>query len=247
MDFVQDTRTYYACRLGEEDAFLFDAGVRLIRSDTRDRAQPGYSDPFALWVWAEPGRLLVSYGARAASRMERLQTLLEPDLPAVELKARIQAVFYGKVLCQFKYYLFDIPQMPPDAVVLQRTQYPDYRALFLSCHPGCGSAGWLEDYFYDMVDSGFCCGVFAEGKLVSCTDLPDMPYLPDRFAEIGVNTHPQYRGRGYAAQACALSIRRILEAGKCPLYSAFSDNIASQRVAERTGFQKLGEVFALHL
>lgn len=82
--FVQDTRTYYACWLGEEDAFLFDAGVRLIRSDTRDRAQPGYSDPFALWVWAEPGRLLVSYGARAASRMERLQTLLEPDLPAVE-------------------------------------------------------------------------------------------------------------------------------------------------------------------
>jgi predicted GNAT family acetyltransferase len=72
-----------------------------------------------------------------------------------------------------------------------------------------------------------------------------MPYMSDEVQEIGINTLSNYRGRGYATIACQGSINEILKNGKIPQWSTSITNIASQKLAEKLGFVKLGDVITL--
>jgi RimJ/RimL family protein N-acetyltransferase len=58
--------------------------------------------------------------------------------------------------------------------------------------------------------------------------------------EIAVGTDMGYRGRGLATKLVAQAARTILGAGEVPIYQHGSDNPASARVAEATGFPDRG-------
>jgi GNAT superfamily N-acetyltransferase len=62
----------------------------------------------------------------------------------------------------------------------------------------------------------------------------------DVLAHIGVLTSPHARGRGHGTVAAALATNAALAAGLLPQWRSRTDNEASQRVAERLGFQPLG-------
>jgi predicted GNAT family acetyltransferase len=77
-------------------------------------------------------------------------------------------------------------------------------------------------------------GVFHEDMLVAMSG--KRLHLPGLVEVSGVCTHPDARGRGYAAHLMSIVIDEIERQGKLPFLHAFADNPAV-RLYERLGFQ----------
>lgn len=59
--------------------------------------------------------------------------------------------------------------------------------------------------------------------------------------EIGVSTHPDHRGRGYAALVCAATIQACESAGHTTYWNCAKQNAASASIARKLGYQTLHE------
>ena len=83
-------------------------------------------------------------------------------------------------------------------------------------------------------------GVFNSDQLVA---LAGQRLAPRGFREISaVCTHPDFRGRGYAAGLTALVAQRILERGEQPFLHHAVENDPARRVYEALGFEFHQEV-----
>ena len=77
-------------------------------------------------------------------------------------------------------------------------------------------------------------GVRHEGRLVA---MAGERLKPGPFTEVsGVCTHPDHRGRGYAAALLRAVARDILARGERPFLHAFADNLGAIGLYERLGF-----------
>jgi len=93
---------------------------------------------------------------------------------------------------------------------------------------------WLEDLGRDPP----FVAVLRDGKAVSiCCSVR----VTDQAHEAGVETHPDFRGRGYAAEAAAAWAGRVRETGAIPLYSTSWINTASLAVAKKLGLVQFAE------
>jgi GNAT superfamily N-acetyltransferase len=72
--------------------------------------------------------------------------------------------------------------------------------------------------------------IVATALVTACTDT---------YAEIGVYTQEDHRGRGYATAAASWVAQAIQERGSIPMWGAGSHNEASLRVAQKLGFQEV--------
>ena len=61
-------------------------------------------------------------------------------------------------------------------------------------------------------------------------------HLDETHLEIGVETGPRFRGRGYAQAACARVIHHCIENGLVPVWSCRTENAASYHLAQKLGF-----------
>ena len=87
---------------------------------------------------------------------------------------------------------------------------------------------------------GMCSVVTYEDRVVSwafsaslCSDMVD----------IGIETLPEFRGKGLALAVSLHLIRRILSEGKRPVWGCYYKNPASENLAYRLGFMKESEAF----
>ena len=95
--------------------------------------------------------------------------------------------------------------------------------------------GYLVDGGIDVVQP--CCAVVVDERAVSvCLTVRRSA----RTAEAGLDTEPEFRGRGYAGLVTAAWARGVQVEGRIPFYSTESDNAASQRVAEKLGLIQIG-------
>lgn len=78
-----------------------------------------------------------------------------------------------------------------------------------------------------------CIGVVVDGRLVS---IAHSSRQTASACELGINTLPEARRRGYATAATTLWTVIVQQKGLVPIYSAFAWNIASLRLAQAAGY-----------
>ncbi len=78
-----------------------------------------------------------------------------------------------------------------------------------------------------------CIGVVADGRLVSIAHSARQTLAA---CELGIETLPEARRRGYAAAATILWTAMVQQTGLFPIYSAFAWNTASLHLAEAAGY-----------
>ena len=96
---------------------------------------------------------------------------------------------------------------------------------------------YLEDWFEDVQDCQPFVALLENGRAVSmCTTVRTTGHAD----EAGVDTHPDFRGRGFAGHVVAAWADAVARLGRTPLYSTSRENEASQAVARKLGLIQFG-------
>ena len=238
---------YYSCFLGADENLFshYSTGPVALYTPVRNASLQGYGQRCDLLAFATDKTTIISYGDAIREQIPRLMTLLATN--GVSLSGAIDKSFNKKPRHSFRYYFSGEAPETNRARLLEPSDYPAFEAFFKSNNPDAKDISWLHDYFDGMVSEKMCGGVFADGRLVSCTDSPTVPFMSGIIKEIGVNTLDGHRDRGFARDACSCVIREILKQGKTPIWSADAQNVPSQKLAESLGFVLWGESFFMSL
>jgi len=92
------------------------------------------------------------------------------------------------------------------------------------------------DRVLDRIETGYVAGVIETGQLVS---LALTFAISPGYADIGVATHPDWRGRGYGTSVASCVTAAVIEDGRTPVWSCGSTNLASMAIARRLGFEEV--------
>ncbi len=251
MDFGKITEQYYSNWTGVDIGTVGEGKIRSVYNAERNLVPFRYNQPFDLYVFRLPHKIIVSYGDRAADNVAAFAGRLDVGASRQEISALIHTVFGQKPRENLKFVYTRLSEETAGAVALRRCDFELYHEFVLRIHPQIKEneedRAWLRDYFLKNVDLGFFCAVMHDGQIVSCSDAPGMPYMESLVQEIGINTLEEYRRRGYATQVCRLTVRNIIQAGKCPLWSTGASNRASEILAYRCGFEKYADVYRVSL
>jgi GNAT superfamily N-acetyltransferase len=96
---------------------------------------------------------------------------------------------------------------------------------------------WLPEWLPDVSAELPLMAVLVEGAAVAVCACSR---IPGEATEAGVETHPAFRGHGYAAIVTAAWARAMRDRGVIPLYSTDWQNFASQRVAAKLSLIRYG-------
>lgn len=241
------TLAYYSLWIGQENILLQNKkSIEFLYSEERNKTQQGYGVPFDIYIFKSPERTVISYGSNAKQYISTFADNLDENMTIDEIGNIAERIFHVKPVRNIKYVYSRQINLNTSAVTLTASDFHKYKEFFEKCHH-VTAGDWLYDYFIGMAEKRLCCGFYLDNTLVSCTDAPDMPYMNDKIAEIGVNTLPDFYGKGFATECCKKCISNILENDLCPIWSTSSDNLASQALAEKIGFEKVADVITLTL
>lgn len=241
------TLAYYSLWIGQENILLQNKkGIEFLYSEERNKTQQGYGVPFDIYIFKSPERTVISYGSNAKQYISTFADNLDENMTIDEIGNIAERIFHVKPVRNIKYVYSRQINLNTSAVTFTASDFHKYKEFFEKCHH-VTAGDWLYDYFIGMAEKRLCCGFYLDNTLVSCTDAPDMPYMNDKIAEIGVNTLPDFYGKGFATECCKKCISNILENDLCPIWSTSSDNLASQALAEKIGFEKVADVITLTL
>lgn len=96
-------------------------------------------------------------------------------------------------------------------------------------------AGFADEE--EMVEKGYAAGAFDGDRLVS---IVQTSAVGERLADVGTFTLEDYRRRGYSTAAASRVCAKLQERGIKPVWSTGEGNDASQGVARRVGFERVG-------
>lgn len=148
--------------------------------------------------------------------------------------------FCSEILTEKRYFF----SYPGDTS--EKTQFPDgYSVRDMKPDDLSSITGQVVPLFYwddaeAFLKNGMCSVIDHNGRIVSwafsaslCSDMVD----------IGIETLPEFRGKGLALAVCQHLIRRILSEGKRPVWGCHYKNPASENLAYRLGFVKESEAY----
>jgi len=250
MNYLAATKNYYAEWLAVSPELLDQEGkFYLSYSPNRDTVQDGYSKPFDLYAYLSGQTAIVTYGRKLEQNIDWIRASVENNKDIAELKKVVKERLGKNLQHDYKYYFSELPSGIDFSKARQLTakDYPAYLHFFKTQYPDSEAETWLADYYKEIASKGYVFGFYIGDELVSASDSPDMPYMKDNAVEIGINTLPAYRNKGYAKVVFGAMLKFINSIHKVPIVSCASSNIASQKLIESTGFVKLADGVSLSL
>lgn len=248
MNYQEITVKYYSRWIGEENILQQDnSNLKFIYSSERNKIQYGYGQQFDLYIFFQSNKVIVSYGDKLSTEIKGIKKQIASDISVDGIKRNLEQLFCNNIQHNIKYCFNKIPEREVYSRLLTDTDYTQYYNFFIKNNPNCKNTIWLNEYFTEMVQAHMCFGLFIDNTLVSCSDIPGVPYMRDEVQEIGINTLEMYKGNGYATDVCIACAREIIKSGKCPQWSTTVDNIASQKLAKRIGFIRFADVLTMNL
>ena len=246
MDYKQITEKYYSEWIGNENILCSDfSGVRFVHTIERNNTQYGYSQIFDLYILVQEQRIIVSYGDKMANKVTDIKNRINNIVHVDALKQMLKEMFGSNIRHSVKYNYVESTFATLKSRPLVVSEYPQYLEFFKKVHPHCNNTDWVKDYFFKMINEDLCCGLFDDNILACCSDAPSMPYMQNVVQEIGINTLPKFQGKGYATDVCISCSKAIIKNGKVPQWSTTIDNIASQKLARKIGFDKFADVITV--
>lgn len=217
-------------RLHAETLFVHDAAGALIRVNEPDG---GPAPRFFLGV-TQSGVITryredIDRSLRIALEEEsrRLRSLDVPPVPdpfqrILSRAAPIERTWTGPA--------FALAQVPVDPAGAVRAVHIDDSNAWLF-------GDFLESWMGDVTTCAPMLAIIMDGRAVSvCASVRRSAAAH----EAGVETAPQYRGRGLAPRAVAAWARAVLTMDRVPLYSTSWQNEASRNVARKLGMTHFG-------
>jgi ribosomal protein S18 acetylase RimI-like enzyme len=238
---------YLGRLLGVDLATVTPGRLAVVESPRRLRRQLTYGFVHALWwVWLEGGRSAVSVppGAAEAVRqvaegVESSGDLFSPHL-AEQLRAPVSRALVASGLGEVDRVLHDL-MFAAAAHLLRRHHHGDCRRLTDASIPAAPGLSLPEHCFPD----GIAYGVVVGGWVVSVAYAHRSGVMEDRVTDLGVETAPGYRRRGYAKTAVSAVVQEITSRGGEALYMCSPENLASRATALGVGFVPCGRSLVL--
>jgi hypothetical protein len=107
--------------------------------------------------------------------------------------------------------------------------------LLEAAGPEIRAAGYRS--YEEALTEGIIAAAIVGGRIVA---IAENAASSARYSDIGVRTLEPFRRRGLSSAAAYLVAREVQARGRVPIWSTASDNVASQRVATKLGFQPAG-------
>ena len=176
--------------------------------------------------------------ARLIDAVERSPRAAAPDLepPVLAACCAILEPACGPIAVRAgPYYVFGPDVRAHELATVVRSDCGD-ADLLRARNPG----NWAAREWSDLLDGALGPWAMAlhDGQVVSICHTPRP--LTERAAECGVWTHPEFRGRGLAAEVAAVWAEILRPSGRVLFYSTNRENIASRRVAARLELREIG-------
>lgn len=96
--------------------------------------------------------------------------------------------------------------------------------------------GWRYGSAGALLTDGLLAGAVVDRELVSIAFSASQT---EQYAEVGIKTREDFRGRGYSTAAASLICAEVQASGQTIVWSTDQDNAASQRVAAKLGFREV--------
>lgn len=233
---------YMGIRLQADLARLEPGQVVVIESGRRLGREQSYGYVHALWwLWLADGRSVVSVPPGAGSAVATIvegtrggEQLHDSDL-AERLRTPVdRALLEGGVAATdrvIRGLCFACNQS-----LVRRHRFGECRPLVGQSLPPAEGLRLPIHCFPD----GIAYGVIADGKVVSVAYAHRAGVMEDQVADLGVETAPAYRRRGYAKTSVSAVVGEITRRGGEARYGCSPKNLASVNTARSVGFRRYG-------
>lgn len=246
MNNYEYTKLYYSYWIDMGMETFDNPGITLVKSEKRKIRQVGYPANFEVYCLAIGDKLFISYNQNLDITYNFYDEFTNIKY-SEEALLKLNRIFPNRVHRR-KVFYHDTFREDIDfreVIMLKKEDYRYYHDFFITQNPHLSPDGWLEEYYRYLAENHLCFGIFKDDKLVSVTDSPFIPYIPEAITEPGINTLEEYRGKGYAKKVCAAFIKNAIDSGKVPIWTCRHDNKASVKLAESLGYREFADLYTV--
>ena len=181
------------------------------------------------WMQAYPGdwhKVLSELYCNCMIKSEENKENTETGI--IELNTRINFKFNRE-----KYIVNKSMILPQDCEIVQ-TDKKTYEEMTGSVIPS-----YFWDSADDFIKNGVGFSLFCNKKLATTAY---SAFVYDDKLELGIETVPEFRGKGFAQLTCSALIDYCIEQDYEPVWACRLENIGSYRLAEKLGFEVYSEI-----